>query len=414
MVWAPGWSAAWHLRGIVALVLLIALYVATFVRRRMVPVGPVALGGIIFFAGYALVDPMAVIALCIGTMVHQSLYGGPREAIARTCTVSAAYLLTIGLSAAAAQRGLHPGAPIVVGNLPGIIGAGAVMRVLLAALTRHEQNAARDGVLARAAAALLGETDVAAIRRIAGEAGAELCALQPGGGVLRLRGATGRVTVENSNGELRAARGATLPLACVAGLDPADDEIRTLTGDTSAFDRLAGRRMHWTAMRLMAPDTPRSLIVGADKPLSHDVLAAHRVLAAQVSLAEDSAAAHGRLVHQANHDQLTGLPNRASLYRRLAQTPDAGGETTGAAVLHVDLDDFKVVNDTFGHTAGDELLVEVARRLRVVAGATGTAARIGGAEFVRALPAPPEPAAAGRVATRLIAALDEPVRLRET
>jgi diguanylate cyclase (GGDEF)-like protein len=409
-----GLSEAVQVRGIVALVLLIALFVATFVRRRMVPVGPVALGGLIFLAGFAMVDPMAVIALCIGTMVHQSLYGGRREAIARTIAVCTAYLLTIGLSTAAAQRGLHPGAPIVLGNLPGIVGAGAVMRVLLTALTRHEQTVARDGVLARAAAALVGETDVTAIRRIAGEAGAELCALQPGVGVLRVRVESDRVTVENSNGELRAARGATLPLACVAELDPGDDSIRTLTGDTSAFDRLAGRRMHWTAMRLAAPDAPRYLVVGAEKPLSHDVLAAHRVLVAQVALAEDSAAAHGRLMHEANHDQLTGLPNRAALYRLLADTIDATDGAVGAAVLHVDLDDFKVVNDTFGHTAGDELLVEVARRLRAVAGRAGTAARIGGDEFVLLLPDATAPAGAERVATRLIAALDEPVQLRET
>src|SRR4051794_39359592 len=410
----PSLSRPAQVRGLVALLLLLVFYVATFARRRVPPAGSIVLGVLILVAGFALLDPMAVIGLCMGAMVHQSLYGGRREAILRTVTVNAAYLFTIALSAAAAQRGLHPGSAVVVGNLPGIVGAGAVMRVLSSALTRREQSAARDAVLAGAAAALLGETEVTAIRRIAGEAGAELCALQPGVGVLRVRVESDRVTVENSNGELRAARGATLPLSCVAGLDPADDTIRTLTGDTSAFDRLAGRRMHWTAMRLSAPDAPRHLIVGAEKPLSHDVLAAHRVLVAQVSLAEDSAAAHGQLLHQANHDQLTGLPNRAALYRLLADTIDASDGGVGAAVLHVDLDDFKVVNDTFGHTAGDELLGEVARRLQVVAGRTGTAARIGGDEFVLVLPGATEPVAADLVATRLIAALDEPVRLRET
>jgi diguanylate cyclase (GGDEF)-like protein len=410
----PHIARAAQVRGLIALVLLIAIYLYTFARRRTGMLCPIVVGVLIFFAGYALLDPMAVIALCMGTMVHQSLYGGRRAAIARTVAVSAGYLLTIGLSAAAAQRGLHPGAPIVVGNLPGIIGSGAVMRVLLSALTKDRRSAARDAILARTAAALLGETDVATIRRIAGEAGGELCALQPGVGVLRVRVEEDRVTVENSNGELRAARGATLPLKCVEDLDPTDDAIRTLTGDTSAFDRLAGGRMHWNAMRLSAPDATRYLVVGAEKPLSHEVLAAHRVLAAQVSLAEDSAAAHARLVHQANHDQLTGLPNRSALYRLLADTIDGSDAATGAAVLHVDLDDFKVVNDTFGHTAGDELLVEVARRLRAVAGTTGTAARIGGDEFVLVLPDAAEPAAADRAAARLLAALEEPVRLRDT
>jgi diguanylate cyclase (GGDEF)-like protein len=410
----PTLSAAARARGFVAIVALLVYYVVTFVRRRPHPLGPFFLGGVILAAGLSLVDPMAVIGLCMGALVHQSLYGGRRAALARTVTVSAAYLVTIALSAAAAQRGLHPGSPIVVGNLPGIVGAGAVMRVLLGALTRHQQASARDAVLARAAAALLGETDVPTIRRIAGEAGADLCALQPGVGALRVRVESDRVTVENATGVLRHARGATLPLACVAELDPTDDAIHTLTADTSAFERLAGRRMHWSAMRLSAPDAPRYLIVGSERALERDVLSAHRVLAAQVSLAEESAAAHGRLVHQANHDQLTGLPNRTALYRLLADTIDRTDGPSGAAVLHVDLDDFKLVNDTFGHTAGDELLVEVARRLQAVAGATGCAARIGGDEFVLLLPDVAEPAAANRVAERLLAALAQPVRLRET
>jgi GGDEF domain-containing protein len=352
---------------------------------------------------------MAVIALCMGTMVHQSLYDGRRAAALRTVTVSAAYLLTIALSAAAAQRGLHPNSGIVVGNLPGIVGAGAVMRVLRVALTSHELTTARDAVLARTATALLGVTDRAAIRRIAGEAGAELCAVQPGVGVLVLRIDPDRVVVENSNGVLRPVRGAVLPLACATALDPAANGIVPLTA-TADFDRLAGRRMHWSAMHLSAPDVQRYLLIASPTRIASDVLAAHRVLAAQVSMAEDGAVAHARLLHQANHDALTGLANRASLYRLLAETIESGADAdAGAAVLHVDLDDFKAVNDTYGHTAGDELLVEVARRLREVARPDGCAARIGGDEFVLLLPAVRDAGAAERTAARLLAALDAPV-----
>jgi len=102
----PHVPEAAQVRAFAALVLLLGLYVLTFVRRRPGLLCPVVVGVLIFTAGYALVDPMAVIALCMGTMVHQSLYGGRREAIIRAFTVSAAYLLTIALSAAAAQRGL--------------------------------------------------------------------------------------------------------------------------------------------------------------------------------------------------------------------------------------------------------------------------------------------------------------------
>jgi diguanylate cyclase (GGDEF)-like protein len=405
-------SSAAQARGFAALLILIAWYVLTYVRGRTPAYGPVLVGALALAAGVSMVDPMAVIALCIGSMVHQSLYDGHRAAALRTVAVPAAYLLTIALSSAAAQRGLHPGSGIVVGNLPGIVGAGAVMRVLRTALTSHELTAARDAVLARAATALLGVTDRATIRHIAGEAGAELCAVQPGVGVLLLRVEHDRVAVENSNGVLRDVRGAVLPLACVAELDPAANAIVPLTA-TAEFDRLAGRRMHWSAMRLTAPDVQRYLLVASPGRLAEDVLAAHRVLAAQVSLAEDGAAAHARLVHQANHDALTGLPNRAALHRLLAETIESGAGA-GAAVLHVDLDDFKAVNDTYGHTAGDELLVEVARRLRDVAGADGCAARIGGDEFVLLLPAVRDADAAERTAARLLAALDAPVAVGET
>src|SRR4051812_49455859 len=69
-----------QIQGFLALVLLIVFYAVTFARRRAMTLCPIAVGALILIAGYAMVDPMAVIALCIGTMVHQSLYGGPRGA----------------------------------------------------------------------------------------------------------------------------------------------------------------------------------------------------------------------------------------------------------------------------------------------------------------------------------------------
>ena len=92
--------------------------------------------------------------------------------------------------------------------------------------------------------------------------------------------------------------------------------------------------------------------------------------------------AEGRLQHQALIDELTGLPNRRLLADRLAQSlATARRENTQLALLYIDLDGFKLVNDSFGHAAGDILLMEVGRRFKSRTRESDTIARIGGDEF---------------------------------
>lgn len=92
--------------------------------------------------------------------------------------------------------------------------------------------------------------------------------------------------------------------------------------------------------------------------------------------------AGNRLEHQATHDPLTGLANRALFYRRLEEAMvHAEEEDFSVAVMYVDLDDFKQVNDVHGHAAGDALLQAVAHRLHHVMRLADTAARLGGDEF---------------------------------
>jgi diguanylate cyclase (GGDEF)-like protein len=95
------------------------------------------------------------------------------------------------------------------------------------------------------------------------------------------------------------------------------------------------------------------------------------------------AARTGQLQHQALHDALTGLPNRALILDRMEQLLRRSRRSgTSGAVLYIDIDDFKNVNDTLGHAAGDRLLVTVASRLRNALRETDTIGRMGGDEFV--------------------------------
>ncbi len=119
--------------------------------------------------------------------------------------------------------------------------------------------------------------------------------------------------------------------------------------------------------------------------------------------------AHAQLIHQANHDPLTGLPNRLLLHDRM-QTAIASAMRRGAkaAIICMDLDRFKQINDTLGHAAGDSCLREVANRLRQRLRSVDTAARTGGEEFMVILDDVGSLRDAERVANDLLFALSAP------
>jgi len=120
-----------------------------------------------------------------------------------------------------------------------------------------------------------------------------------------------------------------------------------------------------------------------------------------------------RSEHRALHDDLTGLPNRTLFYRRVrAAIAAAEAARSEVAVLLIDLDRFKEVNDTLGHHSGDLLLQDLARRLRHLLRTNDTVSRLGGDEFAVLLTDLATGAAAESVAQQLLLTLQEPLQLR--
>jgi diguanylate cyclase (GGDEF)-like protein len=121
-------------------------------------------------------------------------------------------------------------------------------------------------------------------------------------------------------------------------------------------------------------------------------------------------AANGQLTYAARHDALTGLANRAYFRERLGEELER--DEAACAILLIDLDRFKMVNDTLGHSAGDELLREVARRLERIVGDAGHAARLGGDEFAVMVPSTSDGCEA--LAAHIVAELSEPYDLEQS
>src|SRR5262249_23673751 len=105
------------------------------------------------------------------------------------------------------------------------------------------------------------------------------------------------------------------------------------------------------------------------------------VLIAAIDITERKQS-EARVAYMAHHDTLTGLPNRVQLRRHMAEKLQQALRTgAGIATLIIDLDNFKGINDTFGHACGDELLHKVAERVRGVLRSGDAAARLAGDEF---------------------------------
>ena len=179
-----------------------------------------------------------------------------------------------------------------------------------------------------------------------------------------------------------------------------DGGLRRMAG--GGPPRLVGRLVELMALRADGAEFPVELSLSMWQEASGTSFGAILRDISERRLREE------QLFRLAHHDPLTELPNRTVLRRRIEQL--AGG-TEPAALLVVDLDGFKTVNDDFGHAAGDAVLRQVAKRLLGCVRSTDTAARLGGDEFALLLHGIGEYARAGEIAETVIRAVSQPIAI---
>jgi diguanylate cyclase (GGDEF)-like protein len=188
----------------------------------------------------------------------------------------------------------------------------------------------------------------------------------------------------------------------------------------SSYDPIAGRFVHALVAPLINENTAIGAIVALDRDeeldgFDDDDLRLFEALVAHASanlerarLVEELRFEVDSKSHQATHDMLTGLPNRMLF---LSRGTSALNETGGLAIVLLDLDRFKDVNDTLGHAIGDRLLCEVAERLLRAVGEQATVARLGGDEFALVIAGVTEPERAVAIVNELNTELSRPIEM---
>jgi diguanylate cyclase (GGDEF)-like protein/PAS domain S-box-containing protein len=251
-------------------------------------------------------------------------------------------------------------------------------------------------------------TDISERKRAEETAQALAAIVETTGDAIFTKSIDGTILTWNRGAEQLYGYTANDAIGCHVSLLHADEaiyEVQSILASVAAGETVRGLetiRHRRDGSRVEVSLTVSPIFDGAGS------IASASVIARDVS---DRCALERELVQQAMEDTLTGLPNRTLLADRLAHAVAGSGRRgTSTAVLFVDLDHFKNVNDANGHLIGDQLLVAIANRLRAAMRPADTVARFGGDEFVVVCEDADE-AAAAQVATRVAETLSEPIQL---
>ena len=409
----PGWR--WAL-GESALALTAAICVATWLRGRTYRWDPLIYGPLTVVIACQAGNGVTLLGYPVGVLMAQSMYGSRRAFWTRLAVLEAGTAVVAFTPPSLLHRSDFADTTPITLIMSLVVPAlfGTFVRLLSTALMAQVEAGAREALLARTGVEMATVTDLRGIQRVVDRAARELCALKQGMVLLVVHREGEQSEVTGVYGVPDIAPGAKLPANTLVGLDPTNvGQGHRLTVEIEVLDDLIGHHRDWRAFGLGPLSQEGYVLLGtSERRPSEGIVDAVRTLTTQLSLAQANCRSHAELSRLAHQDQLTSIPNRRAFERLLTDAIDTVvGREDSLALLLVDLDDFKQINDGFGHGAGDELLTEVATRLSAVAGERGSAFRFGGDEFAVLLEGLRDPAEAARIASTLRERLREPVRL---
>ena len=344
------------------------------------PLEAVALGAI----GIAQYDYVATLGMLFSTVSYRGLFGNWRHVLG---FVIAAYCGSVTAVLISDPGHIGPFLEQSAGVPP-----LALFTALVALSTRRQEAAhARERVFSQVGTTLATTADPETIHRTAAEAAHQMVGQHPGDWAA--------ITVPDADAPQRQR---VAVLAGDAPLNVADAAIEPADASRGLTLRLeTDKRVYGTLLVHAAPARLRE----ASNSL--------QALVGQTVLGLVNADHAADLRHQAFHDALTGLANRALLHSHLDRAVARARRGSPLAVLLVDLDGFKQVNDTYGHATGDYLLVNIAQRLRDAIRGADTAARLGGDEFAVVLDGMESAGDAVNVADRILAAVQAPLSVAD-
>lgn len=327
--------------------------------------------------------PATVFAVIFALVWFRSLSGSTLGAVLRGHLYAGMMILSLPLVSWLPGATTVADAPLILTCLPPLLVNVFLARHLYGILRNVQQGAQRDAILAAAGSRLLGRTAPEVIESVTWEATSAICAATPDLRVLNVRPVGDGLDVISHAGDFVDAP-TVLSARTRSELETRGRGAAVIQG-LDDLDAAVGSVCVWKCVSITGPASDCWLIVGAHRRLPTQAVDTVTSVMALSVLALRNSWAHQELTALATSDTLTGLANR-SLFNTALGEALAHAKQTETSVLFIDLDDFKHVNDRFGHRAGDELLRQVATRIAAATRSDDLCARLGGDEFAVLLP----------------------------